>query len=310
VLLNFVILGWLLGQERNGLVLLISLVANFSNVGLDYLMINRWGWASAGAGWATASSQYLALALGLISIVVLAQGEKEKGEFKAAIAKLSDWGALRATIALKGNILIRFVILITTYSLFTNISSSFGTEVLAQNGLLLQIALLSQFTIQGVGMTSQTLTGNFKSKGEYQLLLPVLLTAIVTTLLMALGFAAVAIAFPETLFGLLTNHAEINDSIRQYSIWLIPLLESTALAFMLEAYFIGLKASQPLRNGVLFAFLGIYLPCLGLAIWQQSNNLLWFSLVSYMLGLVIYLGWQLITRFSPQILALETKQPS
>ncbi|WLT39889.1 hypothetical protein NON20_11330 [Synechocystis sp. B12] len=120
-----------MGQERNGLVLLISLVANFSNVGLDYLMINRWGWASAGAGWATASSQYLALALGLISIVVLAQGEKEKGEFKAAIAKLSDWGALRATIALKGNILIRFVILITTYSLFTNISSSFGTEVLA-----------------------------------------------------------------------------------------------------------------------------------------------------------------------------------
>ncbi|AIE73766.1 MATE family efflux transporter [Synechocystis sp. CS-94] len=310
VLLNFVILGWLLGQERNGLVLLISLVANFSNVGLDYLMINRWGWASAGAGWATASSQYLALAIGLISIVVLAQGEKEKGEFKAAIAKLSDWGALRATIALKGNILIRFVVLITTYSLFTNISSSFGTEVLAQNGLLLQIALLSQFTIQGVGMTNQTLTGNFKSKGEYQLLLPVLLTAIGTTLVMALGFAAVAIIFPETLFGILTNHAEINDSVRQYTIWLLPLLETTALAFMLEGYFIGLKASQPLRNAVLFSFLLIYLPCLGLAIWQQSNNLLWFSLVSYMLGLVAYLGWQLITRFSPEILALEAKQPS
>jgi MATE family multidrug resistance protein len=303
VLLNFVILGWLLGQERNGLVLLISLVANFSNVGLDYLMINLWGWASAGAGWATAISQYLALTLGLICIAFSVR----RGVLKTAIAKLSDWGALRETIVLKGNILIRFVILISTYAIFTNISSSFGTEVLAQNGLLLQIALLSQFTIQGVGMTSQTLTGNFNSKGDYQLLFPVLLTAITTTLLMALGFASLAIAFPDALFGLLTNHAEINDSVRQYSIWLMPLLETTALAFMLEGYFIGLKASQPLRNGVLFAFFIIYLPCIGLAVWQQSNNLLWFSLVAYMLGLVTYLSWQLLTRFSPKILASQAK---
>lgn len=303
VLLNFVILGWLLGQERNGLVLLISLVANFSNVGLDYLMINRWGWASAGAGWATAISQYMALTLGLICIAFSVRGDV----LKTAIAKLSDWGALRETIVLKGNILIRFVILISTYAIFTNISSSFGTEVLAQNGLLLQIALLSQFTIQGVGMTSQTLTGNFNSKGDYQLLFPVLLTAITTTLLMALGFASLAIAFPDTLFGLLTNHTEINDSVRQYSIWLMPLLETTALAFMLESYFIGLKASQPLRNGVLFAFFIVYLPCLGLAVWQESNNLLWFSLVAYMLGLVTYLGWQLVTRFSPKILASQAK---
>jgi len=306
VLLNFVILGWLLGQERNGLVFLISLVANFSNVGLDYWMINRLGWASQGAGWATAMSQYLALALGLVCIAWSAHGET----VKAAIAELSDWQALKETIALKGNILIRFLLLITTYALFTNVSSSFGTEVLAQNGLLLQIALLSQFTIQGVGMTNQTLTGNFKSKGDYHLLSPVLLTSVATTLLMALGFALTAIAFPDPLFGLLTNHAEINASLRKYSIWLVPLLEVTALAFMLEGYFIGLKASSPLRNGVLIAFIGVYLPCLGLAVWQHSNNWLWFSLVAYMLTLVLYLSWQFLTRFSPQSLALEAvKEP-
>jgi MATE family multidrug resistance protein len=251
-------------------------------------------------------SQYLALALGLICIVWSAQGATVKG----AIAELRDWKALREAIALKGNILIRFLVLITTYSLFTNISSSFGTEVLAQNGLLLQIALLSQFTIQGVGMTNQTLTGNFKSKGDYHFLSPVLLTSVATTLVMALGFSLSAIAFPETLFGLLTNHAEINASLRNYSVWLVPLLEITALAFMLEGYFIGLKASQPLRNAVLFAFFGIYLPCLGVAVWQHSNNWLWFSLVAYMLGLTLYLSWQFFTRFSPQRLALQTIQGS
>ena len=70
VLLNFVLIGWFLGREKNGLVLLISLMVNGSNVMLDYLMINRWGWESAGAGLATALSQYLGLLVGLAAMVL------------------------------------------------------------------------------------------------------------------------------------------------------------------------------------------------------------------------------------------------
>ena len=39
VLLNFVLIGWFLGREMNPIVLLISFVANGSNVLFDYLMI-------------------------------------------------------------------------------------------------------------------------------------------------------------------------------------------------------------------------------------------------------------------------------
>jgi MATE family multidrug resistance protein len=66
VLLNFVLFGWFLGREMNWGMLLMSIVGNGSNVLLDYLMIFKWGWASAGAGLATALSQYLALVVGLI----------------------------------------------------------------------------------------------------------------------------------------------------------------------------------------------------------------------------------------------------
>lgn len=36
--------------------------------------------------------------------------------------------------------------------------------------------------------------------------------------------------------------------------WLLPLLSFTAIAFMLEAYFIGLKQGFVLRNASLIAF--------------------------------------------------------
>lgn len=289
VLLNFVLIGWFLGREKNGIVLLMSLMGNGSNVLLDYLMIYKWGWASAGAGLATAASQYLCLLIGLIGICFTIQWNT----LWEAVQELFDWVAIKETAALKGNILVRFVVLISTYAIFTNLSSAMGTTTLAQNGLLLQIALLSQFTIQGVGMTTQTLTGNFKSKGSTEKLVPVLIVSIMTALLIALGFAGGTILLPDQVFGILTNHAEVNEHIMSYTIWLLPLLELTAIAFMLEGYFIGLKEGKILRNAVLIAFVLGFFPLTIAAWYLQSNHILWMSLVAYMLVLAVALGLQL-----------------
>lgn len=142
VLLNFVLIGWFLGREKNGVVLAISAIANGSNVLLDYLFIFRWGWASAGAGLATALSQYLALLVGLIAVV----STVDRQSWKSALSKVFASQAFKGAINLKINILVRFVALISAYSIFTNFSAGISTELLAENALLLQIALLSQFT--------------------------------------------------------------------------------------------------------------------------------------------------------------------
>ncbi|MEM7590626.1 MAG: guanitoxin biosynthesis MATE family efflux transporter GntT [Cyanobacteria bacterium P01_A01_bin.83] len=290
VLLNFVLLGWFLGREKNGIVLLISAIANGSNVLLDYLLISRWNLSSMGAGLATALSQYLALLVGLIAVALTIDWQ----ELKQAVLKVWDSQAIQNAVVLKTNILVRFLALISAYSIFTNLSAGLGTESLAENGLLLQIALLSQFTIQGVGMTTQTLIGNFKGKDEPGRFMPLIITAIVNSVPIALMFALGCWFFPQTLFGLLTNHQEINQEITQYTFWLLPLLSFTAIAFMLEAYFIGLKEGAVLRNASLISFFVVFLPVVTWAWYHQSINLLWLSLTCYMLSLVVYLCWQML----------------
>jgi MATE family multidrug resistance protein len=289
VLLNFVLIGWFTGRERNWVVFLMAIAGNGSNVLMDYWMINRWGWESAGAGFATALSQYLALLVGVIGVALTIQWQ----DFGKAIAEFWDGHAIKEIVALKGNILIRFLVLISTYAIFTNLSSTLGTTTLAQNGLLLQIALLSQFTIQGVGMTTQTLTGNFKSKGEIERLVPLLIVSVATTVPIALFFALAAILFPDQVFGLLTNHAEISANITDYTLWLLPLLVTTAVVFMVEGYFIGLKEGKVLRNAVLIAFVVGFLPTAIAAGQLKNNHLLWFSLLCYIIILGIDLGSQL-----------------
>ncbi|MBS9385529.1 MAG: MATE family efflux transporter [Dolichospermum sp. BR01] len=286
VLLNFVLFGWFLGREMNWVMLLMSIVGNGSNVLLDYLMISKWGWASVGAGLATALSQYLALIVGLIWMFFTIPWQA----VPAAIQELFDWVALKETFALKGNILMRFLVLISVYSIFTNLSATMGATVLAQNGLLLQIALLSQFTIQGVGVTMQTLTANFKSKGNTQQIIPLLIVSLVTSVVIALGFAGTSIFFPDQVFGLLTNHTEVNQEINQYTIWLLPILVITAITFMLEGYFIGLKEGATLRNTVLLSFVVGFIPLLIAAWYFHNNHLLWSTLLSYMTSNMILLG--------------------
>jgi MATE family multidrug resistance protein len=65
-LINFVVIGWFLGQGHSGKVLLMTGVNSVANIILDYLFVVRWGQASAGAGLATALSQYAMLVVGLL----------------------------------------------------------------------------------------------------------------------------------------------------------------------------------------------------------------------------------------------------
>ncbi|ELS02886.1 putative efflux protein, MATE family [Xenococcus sp. PCC 7305] len=289
VLLNLVLIGWFLGREKNGWVFLISLIANSSNVLLDYVMISQWGWGSMGAGLATALSQYLALFVGLVAVALTIQWQ----DLPEAIKALSDKQALTSTLVLKGNIFIRFLILISSYAVFTNLSATMGKEILTENGLLLQIVLVSQFSVQGIGMTVQTLIGNFQGQGDTKRVMPLVFTGIFHGLLLSLGFALIVLFFPQTIFALLTNHNYINQAITDYTIWFLPLLTLSAIAFILEGYFIGIKDGVTLRNSSLISFCCVFIPISATAWYWQNAHLLWASLTSFMISIIIILGSKL-----------------
>ncbi|MEO0934548.1 MAG: MATE family efflux transporter, partial [Cyanobacteria bacterium J06641_2] len=165
--------------------------------------------------------------------------------------------------------------------------------IVAENGLLLQLVLLSQFTVNGIGLTTQSLTGNFKGKGETEKMIPLLQISIFTGVLIAFVFASISILFPQTIFGLLTNHKDISESVFVYRDWLLPLLICGAIALMFEGYTVGLKAGNILRNSALIA-LGLgFIPVAVLGWYFQNNHLLWLSLTSYMATLMIALGVQI-----------------
>jgi MATE family multidrug resistance protein len=296
-LLNFVLLGWFLGRGKGKQVLLLSLVVNGCNVVLDYWFIVRWGWESAGAGWATAASQ---LVMALVGWGLVAQEVRWK-DITPLANHILDPQALRQAIALNGDILIRTFVLVSTFSLFTNLSSALGTLVLASNTLLLQVIGFASYFIDGLAFATESFAGLFRGQGKPHLLISLLWLSGSLSFGMGIVFATVLNSFPNPIFGLLTNHNPVIQHLLRFTPWLFPVLGFGAIAYLLDGYFLGLTEGRRLRNASLLSTLVGFLPLGFLAAWTQSEHLLWLAMAVFMATRVLTLGWQLPATLQPDI---------
>ncbi|MBE9179554.1 MATE family efflux transporter [Oculatella sp. LEGE 06141] len=298
-LLNFVLIGWFLGREQGGKVFVLSAVSSGANVGLDYWFITQLGWASAGAGAATAMSQYLAVWVGLGFIWYELPQLRSRLAPTAVFAPSSslmqqiiDPVALKAAFTLNRDILIRTFALVSTFALFTNISATLGTVILAANTVLMQVVSLAAYFVDGLAFATESFAGTFRGQRSIAQLSSLVRLAGSISLLLGLAFAVGFILLPESLFGLLTSHADVLAQIRRSVWWLLPVLGFGSLAYMLDGYFLGLTEGRALRQSTLAAAIVGCVP-MAIAAWQfPSTQLLWFALTLFMATRAITLGWR------------------
>jgi multidrug resistance protein, MATE family len=285
-LLNFVLLGWFLGRSQSSYVLLLSAVSNLSNVGFDYLFIVRWGRESAGAGAATALSQLLMLITG----IWLVSREVNFAQVQRLTHQLFNPTALKAAVMLNGELVLRTFALITTFAVFTNLSSNLGSEILATNAVLLQVVTLAAYFIDGLAFATESLAGMLSVQGNLQQLGLLLRVAVGTSLSLGLLIGLSFTLAPTALFQLLTNHREILDRIGDFTPWLLPVLGFGSIAYLLDGYFLGLTAGRLLRRSAIIAALVGFMPMAIAAQHFRSAHLLWLALALFMMARAITLG--------------------
>ncbi len=296
-LLGFVLIGWFLGKAEGGKVLVLTAVSSSANVILDYWLIVRCGWGSAGAGAATAISQYLLALVGL----GLVMRELRLESLRQITARLWDRVALRGLFLLNGEIFLRTLALVTTFALFTNLSSGFGTSVLAANTLLLQAVTFAAYFIDGLAFATESMAGLLYGQGSEGSggLRQLLRLSGGTSLSLGLLFSLICIAQSPLLFGQLTSHAEVLAVVERYVSWLLPILGFGSLAYMLDGYFLGLAQGRILRQSSVVAALLGFAPMALLAGRLQNLDLLWLALTLFMLLRALTLALKLPQTLRP-----------
>lgn len=288
-LVNLVLFGWFLGQEKNRKVLFLTIVGNVANVVLNYLFIVLWDWSSMGAGLSQAISQYLTLFVGLVMIIREVQ-LKEVGNL---IGKVFNLSAFQTPFVLNRNLSVRSVVIVSIFVLFNAFSATLGTSVLAENVLLMQVVALSMYMCDGVEYATVTLIGNFQGQGAKHKSVPLLQIALGTNLAIALVVGVAAVFFPDPIFNLFTNHSELIEAIRVYIPWVLLVVVGSGFAYVLDGYFAGLGEGVAVRNTYiisgLLGFIGLSLS----TFYFHSNHFLWLALSMFMLSCTLTLGIQI-----------------
>lgn len=285
VLLNYVVVGWLLGRERSVDALILSALANGANIVLDYIFIFKWGWESSGAGAATAISQYAMLACGLCMVWRLGRSAPMKDVLVAFWDK-KEW---RRFYSLNGDMMIRTIALQTAFAVFTNGSALMGTAVLAANAVLLKVLSIASFFIDGYAYATESLAGIYAGSGQHSKLRELLRLTITVSVVTGLIIVCLFVGFPQVMFGMITVHQEVLQIIQKYMFWLFPVVGFGAIAYALDGYFIGLTLTRPMRQSMLVS-LCFFLVGAALSLLVETNHGLWAAWVVFMVVRFVSLG--------------------
>ncbi|WP_262504056.1 MULTISPECIES: MATE family efflux transporter [unclassified Sphingosinithalassobacter] len=251
----FAINGWLLGLGRTRAALLLQIVMNVVNAGLDTLFVWQFGMGAEGVGLGTALAEWTALAVGLVIAARLLGGRalldlRGKGVFALE--------AMRRLFGVNAAIMIRTVALLTLFAWFTNAGARLGTVPLAANHVLLQFVSVSAFVLDGFAFTAESRVGIAIGGGARADFARAVRLTGEFSLAAGLFFAAAFLIAGPPLIDLLTTDPEVRATARAF----LPMAAAVPLvgmpAWLLDGVFIGAAQGHALRNAALLAT-GLYI---------------------------------------------------
>jgi len=293
-LMNFVIVGWLLGKGRSDFVLFAMITGNLSNILLDYILLTKFGMEADGVGLASALAQVIQFLLSIFLVAKVFSNKQntisnsfEKLTLKIILKKRE----FLSLLSFNKDIFIRTAFLIVTFSLFRNFSSSIGVATLTVNSILFQFMLIYAFFIDGSGYAIETLAGDLFGRGRIEEVKKLIRIGLWFSLIVAGIIVLILALFPVQIVTIVSKEKDLINGLIEMLPWVYPVLFLGGFAFVYDGLFLGLVKGKILRNSMILSSLVFFLPVAILGLYLESNPIIWVSMSTYMLGRAITLAY-------------------
>ncbi|MBS0479188.1 MAG: MATE family efflux transporter [Proteobacteria bacterium] len=251
-LAGFAINGWLLGLGRTRHALVLQIVMNVANIGLDLLFVWHFHMGARGVGFGTSSAEWIALATGL-AIVGNALGAEGRAAIRREVGRAFDPAALKRLFGVNADIMVRTVALLALFGWFANAGARLGPVQLGANHVLSQFVGLAAYVLDGFAFTAESRVGQaIGARSRTDFLRAIRLTGEFSAA-SGLAFAAAIALGGSWLVDLMTTNPEVKARALAYAPFaaLQPLIG--APAWLLDGIFIGATRGQALRNAAILS---------------------------------------------------------
>ncbi len=284
-LVNYALLGWLLGTQRTGAMLMLQVALNGINIVLDLVFVIGFGWGIEGVAWASLIAEAAAAALGLVMVgraLARAGGRWDR-------ARLLRRDRLSALFRVNVDIFLRTLALIVAFGYFTVRGAEMGDVTLAANAILLHLQMFMAYGLDGFAHAAEILAGGAVGARSRTAFRAAVSAATLWALAMAAAIAAAYALLGPAIIGLFTVLDEVRAAAQNYLPWMVLLPFVSVWGFLLDGIFIGATRTGAMRNAMGLS-LSAYLVACWLLIPALGNDGLWLAFTVFMAARALTLG--------------------
>lgn len=273
-LLNYAILGWLIGMAASRSALAVVLVINLCNIGFDLLLVNGFGMKADGVALASVIAEYC----GLVFALALLQRRR----LNLTQIRLRDELLLmienRHSLNLHGNFMLRTLCLIFSFAFFTNQGAQAGDVTLAANMVLLNFITFMAHVLDGFANSTEVMSGRAIGRRDAAMLKRSLQLNGIWSWLAACLFSLVYWLFGSEIIALLTSIDSVAATAEKYRYWVVLAPVLAVWSYLFDGLFVGATLGREMRNTMLFSTFICFLP--GWYLLQGwENHGLWAALM-------------------------------
>lgn len=281
-LLNYVILGWLMGQARIKASLLMQVGGNVVNMVLDLLFVSLFGWGVAGVAAASVLSCLFSTATGAAAM------RTALPPLPLPLLRLVSLAGMLRMARVNGHLFLRTVCLLIQTNTFMATTAAFGTLTLSANAVILQIMLIFSYVFEGIANTSSVFAGRAAGQGSPDMLERTRRHTLCWSLATVLLMTAVYGLWHMSLLRLFTNLPDVLATAAHYAAWGIGFPACAALGLTYYGLFTGASLTRPVFLSTLQALAAFALAWLALVpFW--GNHGLWTAYLIFYAGRTLFL---------------------
>jgi multidrug resistance protein, MATE family len=252
-LMNYAILGSLVGQGRTGLGLIVQCALNIAKIVLTLIAVAGLEMGIAGAAFATVIAEIFGTLLGLLISARLGAARLDLTR-----AELFQPTALGRMLAVNRDVAIRTCALLVAFIIFTAQGSKRGDVTLAANAILYQLFLTAAYVLDGFATAAEQMCGQALGGRDREGFKKAARLALRFSLGFGLGLSALLFVAGALFVDFLATHDQVRATAYRFLPFaaLTPLLGAAAFAY--DGIYAGATWTRAMRDLMLLS-LGLFI---------------------------------------------------
>lgn len=283
VLINYVTLGWLMGQMIIRYTMFMQISMNVLNIILSIVFVFIMDMNIQGVAYASLIAQIYGCMIGFIAIYK--RGNLTiRNEYIQSLKTIQPFlGMMKVNV----DLMFRTVCLLTINNLFAIAGASMGTVTLASNAVILEIIFIVVYFIDGMANGVSVFSGKAKGYKDINLLNSVLKISL-RCLAVFIIFISVIMYITKSYFiNMMTDLTVVANYANDYSIYLILHPICACVGLLLYGMYTGIGNTASIRNMMFVAVIFFYI-CQKILMSYLGNDGIWLTYnLTYLLESII-----------------------